>query len=144
YIPYSAEDTVRRVPREEPGGALLMPVPPILAPCGPHRAKCKKTRLSRALSRRNLLFSNLRGWQRSERDSVVWQGKAPGTCVRRRPCLRLVPSWPDLTRSIRTFHFSFVRTAVLASSPILTVSPSMTTSGQWMQFGQSETAILSM
>ena len=54
------------------------------------------------------------------------------------------PNWPDWIRSTRTFHSSFARTAVLASSPMRTWSPSMTTSGHWSQDGQSETARVSI
>src|SRR2546426_9847244 len=55
---------------------------------------------------------------------------------------RTFPTWPDLITSTRTFHSAFLRVTMLPSSPIRTVSPSMTTSGQAEQDGQSE--ILSM
>src|SRR5437588_3957451 len=48
---------------------------------------------------------------------------------------------PELTRPDQvdeTFHSSFFRTAVFASSPIRIVSPSTTTSGQAVHPGQSE------
>ena len=54
------------------------------------------------------------------------------------------PSCPDWIASTKTFHSVFLRTTMFSSSPIRMVLPSITTSGQFEQAGQSETTVLSV